>query len=73
MEKLHTKKKSLLNMFLRKIKPNKSPNKILKRDSIADMHIDGIRFSDSDKSKLQEIRETAICNYSGLPSIYTYE
>jgi hypothetical protein len=60
-------------MFLNTEKNISTKNKVLKREHVSDMEIDGIRFSERDKAKLDEVREKLHCNYSGLPSIYAYE
>jgi hypothetical protein len=45
----------------------------LKKEYIADMETDGIRFDERISIELKKRRDKLICNYSGLPSIYTYE
>ena len=60
-------------MFFNKERNTSTKNKVLIRELISDMETNGIRFSESDKAKLKEVREKMHCNYSGLPSIYAYE
>lgn len=47
--------------------------KPIKREWIADMETDGIRFSETDVKTIKEYNEKMNCSYSGLPSIYAYE
>lgn len=47
--------------------------KVIKREWIADMETDGIRFSETDTKTVKEYNEKMNCSYSGLPSIYAYE
>ena len=41
--------------------------------TIADMEFDGIYFSDEVKEKLEKEREELFCEYSGLPSVKSYD
>ncbi len=41
--------------------------------TISDMESDGTYFSDDIKEKLKEYREELHCEYSGLPSVKSYE
>lgn len=40
--------------------------------TIADMEFDGMYFSDDIKKKLEKEREELFCEYSGLPSVKSY-
>jgi hypothetical protein len=60
--------KSITNLFK---KPKK--NTIIKKDILADMHNDGVRFDDEVIEKIKEKKELEYCHYSGLPSVYAYE
>lgn len=46
--------------------------KTLERN-ISDMETDGVRFSDNVKEKLEKDREELYCEYSGLPSVKSYD
>lgn len=41
--------------------------------TISDMELDGIRFSEEVKEKLEQEKEELFCEYSGLPSPKSYE
>jgi hypothetical protein len=41
--------------------------------TIADMESDGMYFSDEVKEKLEKEREDLFCEYSGLPSVKSYD
>ena len=41
--------------------------------NMTDMESDGVRFSDEDVKRLGEIRKEMTCEYSGLPSMKSYE
>ena len=41
--------------------------------TIADMESDGMYFSDEVKEKLEKEREELFCEYSGLPSVKSYD
>jgi hypothetical protein len=41
--------------------------------TISDMESDGIYFPDTVKEKLKEYREELHCEYSGLPSVMSYD
>jgi hypothetical protein len=58
--------------------PFKKNNKVvnrkpIKKEYIADMETDGLRFTENQIKELREFDEKLNCNYSGLPSIYAYE
>ncbi len=56
-------------------KKGKGQKKILKRinRTIADMESEGIYFSEDVKNELKKQREELLCQYSGLPSVKSYE
>lgn len=56
-------------------KKGKGQKKILKRidRTIADMESEGIYFSEDVKKELKKQREELLCQYSGLPSVKSYE
>jgi hypothetical protein len=63
-------------LYAHKTSKNKSSNKQkLKKinRTIADMESDGIYFSQDVKDELKKKREELVCNYSGLPSVKSYE
>lgn len=47
--------------------------KPLKKEFIADMDINGIRFDDEVSIKLNKDSEELYCHYSGLPSVLAYQ
>jgi hypothetical protein len=54
------------------VKERKIIYKAVKR-TMADMESDGIYFSEDVKEKLRQYREEMNCEYSGLPSVKSYE
>ena len=63
-------------LYAHKVTEKKSSNKKkLKKinRTIADMESDGIYFSQDVKDELKKKREELLCNYSGLPSVKSYE
>jgi hypothetical protein len=47
--------------------------KPIKKEYIADMETDGLRFTEIQLKEMRDLSEKMYCNYSGLPSIYSYE
>lgn len=45
----------------------------IKMKPLADMHSDGVYFDEEVKEELRKKREENICQYSGLPSVKSYE
>ena len=54
------------------VKERKIIYKAVKR-TMADMESDGIYFSEDVKERLRQYREEMNCEYSGLPSVKSYE
>jgi hypothetical protein len=47
--------------------------KPIKKEYISDMETDGLRFTEIQLKEMRDLNEKMHCNYSGLPSIYSYE
>ena len=56
-------------------KKRSSKKKMMKKitRTIADMESEGIYFSEEVKDELRKKREELLCQYSGLPSVRSYE
>lgn len=69
----------LLNMVGRLFEDNtisKKQKKLIYKAmyrTISDMESDGVRFPEDIKDELLKQRELSVCEYSGLPSLKTYE
>lgn len=63
------------NLFDDKSIPKKEKKMIVKaiNRTIADMESDGLYFPEEVKEKLKKQREELNCEYSGLPSVKSYE
>ncbi len=70
---------ALFNMMARLFEDEKIPKKEKKviykamHKTIADMESDGIYFPKDIKEELKKQREELTCEYSGLPSVKTYD
>jgi hypothetical protein len=42
-------------------------------DKIADMDSNGVYFTEEQREELKRLRDEALCAYSGLPSVLSYE
>lgn len=63
------------NLFNDKTIPKSDKVKLIKTldRTIADMESDGMYFSNEVKEKLEKEREELFCEYSGLPSVKSYD
>lgn len=59
--------------LIKKQKIKKVENNIIVHDFVSDVETYEVEFSDDDKIKMKNDADILYCNYSGLPSIYTYE
>lgn len=67
--------KFISKVFDNKTIPKKEKKKLYKAmtETLADMECDGMYFSKEEKDKLKKQRDELSCEYSGLPSVKSYE
>jgi hypothetical protein len=59
--------------FIQNLMDNKQENTKIMHRTISDMDSEGVYFTDEDLKRIQKEKEEMYCEYSGLPSVKSYE